>query len=140
MMFYYTWCLRYNIFSAWFLDIRTSTCFNWIFKMVFLEILASVNELRGFSLRQSHKHKSHPFCFLSACVQSTLLCSEYLSTLCTCSFCRRSTLMSITSLTIIVLCKMDFRVFLEGLYKTVTFYLLTNATVTAIASQLIHQK
>ena len=22
----YTWCLRYNIWSAWFLDIRISTC------------------------------------------------------------------------------------------------------------------
>ena len=26
-MFHYTWCLRYNICSAWFLDIRISTCF-----------------------------------------------------------------------------------------------------------------
>ena len=23
----YAWCLRYNIFSTWFLDIRISTCF-----------------------------------------------------------------------------------------------------------------
>ena len=29
-------------------------------------------------------YKSHPFCSLSACVQSTPLCSEYLSTLYTC--------------------------------------------------------
>ena len=27
----YTWCLRYNICSAWFLDIRTSTCFAKMF-------------------------------------------------------------------------------------------------------------
>ena len=24
----YTWCLRYNIWSAWSLDIRLSTCFQ----------------------------------------------------------------------------------------------------------------
>ena len=30
----YTWCLRYNICSAGFLDIRISTCFNWPWKLV----------------------------------------------------------------------------------------------------------
>ena len=28
----YTWCLKYNIYSAWFLDIRISTYYNSIFK------------------------------------------------------------------------------------------------------------
>ena len=36
----YTWCLRYNIWSAWFLDTRISTCYN-LFKNEVLYILCT---------------------------------------------------------------------------------------------------
>ena len=28
VLYLYTWCLRYTICSAWFLDIRISTCYS----------------------------------------------------------------------------------------------------------------
>ena len=33
----YMWCLRYNICSAWFLDVGISTCLVWILKWYFLK-------------------------------------------------------------------------------------------------------
>ena len=49
-----------------------------------LEVVFAWNPYNFAIFIQFYKYKSHPFCFLSACVQSTLLCHKYLSTLCTC--------------------------------------------------------
>ena len=40
----YTWCLRYNICSAWFLDIRVSTCFMLVFVIITSSVIYSVGD------------------------------------------------------------------------------------------------
>ena len=50
-----------------------------------LEVVFAWNPYNFAIFLQFYKYESHPFCFLSACVQSTPLCGEYLSTLCACS-------------------------------------------------------
>ena len=42
--FIYTQCLRYNICSAWFLDIRISTCF-----LCFMDLAGSLSAKAGSS-------------------------------------------------------------------------------------------
>ena len=40
----YTRCLRYNIFSAWFLDIRISTCYTVVWKYFIVKKFSWVME------------------------------------------------------------------------------------------------
>ena len=77
----YKWCLRHNIYSAWFSDIRISTCFTTIFKnewAVFIMMCLPDRQLRQWPLNthlmvKCHLHSKRLFCPIPWTLNNQLL-------------------------------------------------------------------